>query len=56
MVYAQSLKSCPTLIYDLTCKAEIDTVNKWMDAMVGRGWGQMNWDIEVDIYTLLFIK
>ena len=42
---------------ELICKAEIDTqmqgTNVWIPR---RGEGRMNWEIEIDVYTLLCIK
>ena len=44
-------------IDDLIYKAEIETdvENKSMDNKGGRGGGGMNWEIGIDIYTLLIL-
>ena len=43
-------------IHDLICKAEIDTdvQNKHMDTKGEMGAG-INWEIEIDVYTLLIL-
>ena len=38
---------------DLTCKVEIRDTNIWIPRVKGGG---MNWEIRIDIYTLLCIK
>ena len=44
-------------VIDLICKAEIRDIeveNKLLGTEMGRGDG-MNWEIEIDIYTLLIL-
>ena len=48
---------------ELVCRAEIETQkqrkNVWTprgEAAVGGGGGVMNWEIGIDMYTLMFIK
>ena len=32
-----------------------DAESKYMDAKEGRVWGRMNWEIGINIYTLLIL-
>ena len=35
---------------------DTDAENKRMDTKQGKGWGGMNWEVGIDIYTLIGIK
>ena len=52
-LYVESKQDTGELIYKIE-KTDTDIENKHMDTKRGRGG--MNWEIEIDIYTLLCIK
>ena len=68
MICAQSLQSCPTLIDDLTCKAEIETqterTNVWtlrgqmrvVVMVLGGWWWKELGDWDRHVFTTMYMK
>ena len=55
MIYMWNLKSdANELIYKTEIESQMQKTNLWLPG--GKGGGGINWEIGIDIYTLLYIK
>ena len=55
MIYMQNLKTdANELIYRTEIESQMQKINFWLPG--GKGGGGINWEIGIDIYTLLYIK